>query len=170
MFPIIIIIINAADSYETSSRRKQPDRSKRSHLRRSPTSSRHGHRQRHRDERSHSTSRRRHRERPAKDRTTPVKVKPTQYSVLRCSVWVFLISYFYSAVICSIFLFDCDNASLPLCFCFVCVQWFFFLRIRWQQPVVEKELSHHNGRLRKMNKAMNKLEVLFFWPAAFACW
>lgn len=69
-------------SYETSSRRKQPDRSKRSHHRRSPTSSRHGHRQRHRDERSHSTSRRRPRERPAKDRTTPVKVKPFQLYLL----------------------------------------------------------------------------------------
>lgn len=65
---------------DTSSRRKQPDRSKRSHHRRSPTSSRHGHRQRHRDERadrderSHSTSRRRHRDRVVKDRS-PVKVK-----------------------------------------------------------------------------------------------
>lgn len=86
---------HTADSYETSSRRKQPDRSKRSHLRRSPTSSRHGHRQRHRDERSHSTSRRRHRERPAKDRTTPVKVKPIQY-------------FFYSIVFAKdLFLFCC---------------------------------------------------------------
>lgn len=80
-------------SYDTSSRRKQSDRSKRSHHRRSPTSSRHGHRQRHnrdnredRDDRSHSTSRRRHRDRVVKDRS-PVKVKTIRfYSILHLFV------------------------------------------------------------------------------------
>lgn len=69
------------NSYDTTSRRKQPDRSKRSNYRRSPTSSRHPNRQRYReerDERSQSTTRRRHRDRVVKDRT-PVKVKPIQY-------------------------------------------------------------------------------------------
>lgn len=71
-----------ARSYDTSSRRKPADRSKRSHHRRSPTSSRHGHRQRHREERDDRSqsvgSRRRHRDRVVKDRS-PVKVKPNQY-------------------------------------------------------------------------------------------
>lgn len=67
-------------SYDISSRRKPSDRSKRSHHRRSPTSSRHGHR-RHREDRedqTHSTSRRRNRDRVIKDRS-PVKVKSSQY-------------------------------------------------------------------------------------------
>lgn len=82
-------------SYDTSSRRKQPDRSKRSHHRRSPTSSRHGHRQRHREdreERSQSTSRRRHRDRVAKDRS-PVKVKTNQYFLYNFSL-VYSIFFF----------------------------------------------------------------------------
>lgn len=83
-------------SYDTSSRRKQPDRSKRSHHRRSPTSSRHGHRQRHREdkeERSQSTSRRRHRDRVAKDRS-PVKVKTNQYFLYNFSL-VYSIFFFW---------------------------------------------------------------------------
>lgn len=70
-------------SYDTTAqRRKQPERSKRSHHRRSPTSSRRGHRLRHREDRSHSNSRRRHRERERaakerQDRTSPLKaLKP----------------------------------------------------------------------------------------------
>lgn len=65
-------------SYDTLTHKKKTERSKRSHHRRSPTSSRRGHR-RHREERSQSTSRRRHRERAAKvDTTTQVKVKTKQ--------------------------------------------------------------------------------------------